>query len=187
MRSPSCARPGGSRRSRAASAARWFGAALRLLPESAPPEERVGLLLARAEALGATGRLEESRADLLESLELVPAELVACEVRLTVACAGMEHMLGRHREARARIPPRSSRSRIPRAGGGPLMIVLAFDGLFRTDFDAMREAAARALDAARPLGDRPLDGNGRRGAGARVRFGGRAPKPPRPPRGGGRP
>ena len=33
------------------------------------------------------------------------------------------------------------------------MIVLAFDGLFRADFDAMRDAAARALAAREPLGD----------------------------------
>ena len=48
-RSPSCARP--ARRPsgwRPASAAHWFGEALRLLPATAPPEERVELLLARA-------------------------------------------------------------------------------------------------------------------------------------------
>ena len=38
-----------------ASASRWFGAALRLLPDSAPIEERGALLMARAEALAATG------------------------------------------------------------------------------------------------------------------------------------
>ncbi len=140
-----------------ASAARWFGAALRLLPESAPPEERVDLLLARAGALGATGRLEESRSDLVESLALVPDELVEVRVRLTVACAGVEHMLGRHQDSRARIMAALEGVSDP---GAPeaveLMIVLAFDGLFRADFDSMRDAAARALAAARPLGDQPL-------------------------------
>ena len=140
-----------------ASAARWFGAALRLLPDSAPPEQRVELLLARAEAVGATGRLEESRDDLVESIRLVPDELVAVRVRLTVACAGVEHMLGRHAESRTRImaaldtiPDRATPEAVE------LMIVLAFDGLFRADFDAMADAAARALAAARPLGGRPL-------------------------------
>jgi len=38
-----------------ASAARWFGAALRLLPPTAPGDLRVELLLARSEALAATG------------------------------------------------------------------------------------------------------------------------------------
>ncbi len=140
-----------------ASAARWFGAALRLLPDDAPVEERVGLLLARAQALGATGRLEESRADLLESIGLVPGEMVGLSVRLTVACAGVEHMLGRYADARARIT--AALHRIPDAAASEavhLEIVLAFDGLFRADFDSMRDAAERALELAREGGDRPL-------------------------------
>jgi DNA-binding CsgD family transcriptional regulator len=140
-----------------ASAARWFGAALRLLPDSAPAEQRVELLLARAEAASATGGLEESRADLLESIALVPGELVAMRVRLTVACAGVEHMLGRHKQSRARIM--AALDELPDATSPEaveLMIVLAFDGLFRADFDAMRDAATQALTVARPLGDRPL-------------------------------
>jgi len=59
-----------------ASAARWFSAALRLMPDAAPAEQRVGLLLARARALAAQGRLAESHADLLESIALAPAEAV---------------------------------------------------------------------------------------------------------------
>src|SRR5262249_62355118 len=38
------------------SAARWFGGALRLLPQTAPAEDHVGLLLARCWALAAAGR-----------------------------------------------------------------------------------------------------------------------------------
>jgi DNA-binding NarL/FixJ family response regulator/tetratricopeptide (TPR) repeat protein len=140
-----------------ASAARWFGAALRLMPESAPPEQRVELLLARAEALGATGRLEESRTDLIESITLVPEGLLAMRTKLTVVCAGVEHMLGRHKESRARITAALDTLRDRAAPEAvELLIVLAFDGLFRADFAAMREAAERALAAARPLGDRPL-------------------------------
>jgi ATP/maltotriose-dependent transcriptional regulator MalT len=140
-----------------ASAARWFAAALRVLPESASAEERVGLLLARAQALGATGRLDESREALLESIGLVPEDAVAVRVRLTVACAGVEHMLGRHLEARARVT--EALDQLPDPAGPDavtLLVVLAFDGLFRADFDAMRSAAWRALDAARPLRERPL-------------------------------
>jgi DNA-binding NarL/FixJ family response regulator/tetratricopeptide (TPR) repeat protein len=140
-----------------ASAARWFGAALRLMPDSAPPEERVELLLARAEALVATGRLEESRTDLIESIGLVPEELVAMRIKLTVVCAGVEHMLGSHKESRARIMAALDGLRDSSAPEAvELVIVLAFDGLFRADFDAMRDAAERAVAAARPLGDRPL-------------------------------
>ena len=47
-----------------ASAARWFGAALRLLPDDAPPEERLGpAAWRRPRPWRARGRLEESRAD----------------------------------------------------------------------------------------------------------------------------
>ena len=140
-----------------ASAAPWFGGALRLLPDSAPPEQRVELLLARAGALRATGRLEESRADLVESIRLVPDESVAVRVRLTVACAGVEHMLGRHKDSRARIT--AALAGISDAAAHEavdLVLALGFDGLFRADFGAMRDAAARALTMARPLGDQPL-------------------------------
>jgi predicted ATPase len=58
-----------------ASAARWFTAALRLLPdESAQPEQRIELLMALATSLAAIGRLQDSRWALLQVLELVPAE-----------------------------------------------------------------------------------------------------------------
>ena len=140
-----------------ASAARWFAAAQRLLPDSASTEARVGLLLARAQALGATGRLDESREALLESIALAPTDDIETRVRLTVACAGIEHMLGRHPDARARIT--DALDQLPDPAGTDavtLRIVLAFDGLFRADLDAMRNAAELALEAARPLGQRPL-------------------------------
>ncbi len=140
-----------------ASAARWLGAALRLLPDDSPPEQRVGVLLARAQALAATGRLEESRDALLESIALVPATAVEMRVMLTVGCAGTEHMLGRYREARDRIT--TALRELPDAQGREavsLRVVLAFDGLFNGDLEAMREAAANALEVARPLDERRL-------------------------------
>ena len=57
-----------------ATAARWFDGALRLISDSAPAEERVELLLARAGSLAATGHFAESHAALLESIAVVPAE-----------------------------------------------------------------------------------------------------------------
>ncbi len=140
-----------------ATAARWLGAALRLLPDDAPPEQRVGLLLARAQALAAIGRLEDSREAVVESIALVPENAVEMRVMLTVACAGAEHMLGRYREARERIT--AALDELPDAEGREavsLRIVLAFDGLFNGDLEAMREAAANALEVARPLDERRL-------------------------------
>jgi hypothetical protein len=55
-----------------ASAAHWFGEALRLLPATAPAEERIELLFARARALTAVGRFDDSRSALLHALAIVP-------------------------------------------------------------------------------------------------------------------
>jgi predicted ATPase len=85
-----------------ASAARWFGAALRLLPQTAPSEERVTLLLARAAALTATGRFAASHEALLAGLALVPGESIAPRITLTTACARVEHRLGQYEQAHAR-------------------------------------------------------------------------------------
>jgi ATP/maltotriose-dependent transcriptional regulator MalT len=140
-----------------ASAAAWFGHALRLLAGTAPAEMRVELLLGRARALVATGQFADGHAALLESIDLLPTESLALRVRLTTACAGVEHLLGRHDQAHDRLvgavdglsDPGSSEAAV-------LMIELAMDGFFQMDYERMREWAERALRTARPLGDRPL-------------------------------
>jgi ATP/maltotriose-dependent transcriptional regulator MalT len=140
-----------------ASAAAWFGEALRLLPGTAPSELRVELLLARARALVATGQFADGYAALLESIGLVPTEAAGLRVRLTTACAGVEHLLGRHDEAHARLAGAVDGLADP---GSPeaaaLMVELAMDGFFRMDYVRMRQWAERALGTARPLGDRAL-------------------------------
>jgi DNA-binding NarL/FixJ family response regulator len=140
-----------------ASAARWYAAALRLLPDDAPAEERVELLLAGAGALAANGQFADSHAALLESIALVPDHPVALRVRLTTACAGVEHLLGRHEQAHRRLLGTLENledSGSPEAVA--LMIELATDGFYRMKYEAMQEWAARALSAARPLGNQPL-------------------------------
>ena len=140
-----------------ASAAIWFGDALRLLPEAAPAEVRVELLLARARVLAATGQFAEGHAALLESLALVPAEAVALRVRLTTACAGVEHLLGRHEQAHARLVSAMESLQDPASPeAAALMIELAMDGFFLMEYERMRDWAGRALRTAQPLGDRPL-------------------------------
>ncbi|MDP9227728.1 MAG: AAA family ATPase, partial [Actinomycetota bacterium] len=86
-----------------ASAQRWLEAVLRLLPEATPPEERVGLLVALAEAQAATGQFEQSRASILECIALADTGADVGEVGLIGACAGIEQLLGRHEEARTRL------------------------------------------------------------------------------------
>jgi ATP/maltotriose-dependent transcriptional regulator MalT len=140
-----------------ASAATWFGHALRLLPDTAPAEERVELLLSRARALVATGQFADGHSALLDSIGLVPADSVALRVRLTTACAGVEHLLGRHEQAHARLASAMEGLRDPASrDAAALMIELAMDGFFRMDYELMSEWAERALSTARPLGDRPL-------------------------------
>jgi DNA-binding NarL/FixJ family response regulator len=139
-----------------ASAARWFGAALRLLGEGAPPEDRVELLTALAGAQAATGQFTEAHAALLESMELLPPDSIA-QVRLTAACAGLEQLLGRHQEAHARLEGALRAlddSASPQAAA--LMVNLALDAFFRQEFADSRAWGERALKVARPLGDLPL-------------------------------
>ncbi len=140
-----------------ASAARWFESALRLISDDAPPEQRVELLLARASSLAGAGHFAESHAALLESISIVPQDAVALRVRLIAACAGVEHLLGRYTQARGRLEATLAELEKPESPEAvALMIELAVDGLYRTDFHAMTDWADRALDAAATLGDRAL-------------------------------
>ena len=78
-------------------------------------------------------------------------------MRLTTACAGVEHLLGRHDQAHARLASAVDGLRDPASSeAAALMIELAMDGFFRMDYEVMRDWAERALETGRPLGDRPL-------------------------------
>ena len=159
---------------------------------SAPPEERVGLLHGRAPARWPrSGSWRDSRADLLEALALLPgATAVATRVQLTVACAGVEHLLGRPRPgARAASPTRSSACPIPRAREAvALMIELAIDEPVPRATSTRcatwaRAGARRRAAARRPAADRDRGGRGRRWRGAcsgrdRRGRGSCAPRPP---------
>ena len=140
-----------------ASAARWFGGALSLLPADTAVEERVELLLAQAGSLAAIGQFSESHAALIECLALAPAKATAQRVRLITACAGVEHLLGRHQEAHLRLlDALDDLEDECSAEGVALMIELAVDGFYRMEYEPMRGWAERALSAARTLGSPPL-------------------------------
>jgi DNA-binding CsgD family transcriptional regulator len=84
-------------------AARWYAAALHLLPDVARAEaERIELLVALATALGGAGQLEESRSVLCEVLERLPAGDPG-RIAIVAYCAGVEHLLGRHHDANTRL------------------------------------------------------------------------------------
>jgi tetratricopeptide (TPR) repeat protein len=140
-----------------ASAARWFGAALRLLPQTAASEERVALLFARAGALTATGQFADSHEALLEGLALVPDESIALRITFTTACARVEDRLGHYEQAHRRL--------VSELGGLPeqasaeavdLLIELALNEFYRSKYHSMYHWAQRAVSAAGVLADPPL-------------------------------
>jgi ATP/maltotriose-dependent transcriptional regulator MalT len=140
-----------------ASAAQWFGEALRLLPQTSPTEERVALLLARAGSLAATGRFAESHASLLDCIEIVQQGAPDWRLRVTTACAAVEHLLGLQSEAHRHLATALAQLGTEQSAEAvELMIELSVDGFHAGDFEAMRSWAERAVAAATPLGERAL-------------------------------
>jgi DNA-binding NarL/FixJ family response regulator/tetratricopeptide (TPR) repeat protein len=134
--------------------ARWLDAALRLLPVNAPVQERVGLLLPRAQALAATGQFAKSHHTLLEILEILPSDTIAQRVEVSAWCARIEHLLGLHEQAHDRliatleaIPEDVSPERLS------LLIELTLDGLNRMEYKSMKEWAERAVAVAGQIND----------------------------------
>ena len=135
-------------------AVRWFSGALRLLPDSAPYGERVDLLSANATSLAATGRFSDAHAAILESLAIVPDEETALRLKLSATCARVEHLLGHHDQAHARlVTALDSLADAAGADAVGLMVELARDAVFRLQYAAGQEWAARAVAASRALAD----------------------------------
>jgi ATP/maltotriose-dependent transcriptional regulator MalT len=136
-----------------AGAAHWFEAALRLLPDSAPLEERLGLLSALAGARAATGRFEEAHEALLEALRIVPDEAGDLRVQLIAGCARVEQLLRRYEQSRARLEAALEELEDPgSAQATTLMIDLGISSIYRMAYARGREWGERAVSAARPLG-----------------------------------
>ena len=139
------------------SAARWFGGALRLLPQTAPAEERVELLLARARALAAVGHFNDSHEALLEAIAIVPQQSGALCTTVATACAGVERFLGRYEDSHSRLE-RALRG-LPEPASVEsvgLLIELTLNEFYRSRYEAMHDWAARAVSAAKELGDAAL-------------------------------
>lgn len=139
------------------SAARWFTSALRLLPDTAR-EERIALLLARADSLAAAGHFAESRVDLLDCISLLPrGSNDAHRVRAVITCAVVERLLGRHADAHHHLASALSElADVDSAEAVKLMIELAVNAFHTGDFEAMCDWAGRAVAGAEPLAERPL-------------------------------
>jgi DNA-binding CsgD family transcriptional regulator len=124
-----------------ATAARWYAAGARLLPH-AEGDRRAELLGPMALALANAGRLHESRDALLDVLALVPPERTHERLALVAQCAGVEHALGRHGDARRRLL--AALADAPPAGRAALALEMAAAGFYAGDAAAMRDWAARA-------------------------------------------
>ena len=86
---------------------------------------------------------------LVESLALVDADATALRVQLVAACARVEHLLGRHEQAHARLA--AALEDLPDAAGAAavsLMLELAADEVYRLRYHAGQAWAQQAVDAA---------------------------------------
>jgi ATP/maltotriose-dependent transcriptional regulator MalT len=138
-----------------AGAARWFGAALRLLPQGTPPEERMQLLMAYAGALAAAARFADARAALEECEGLAPPEAGGLRAQLASHLSLMDGLMGRHDRAQARLETAAARLDAvaePQAVG--LVLQLAANAIYRQAYAEACAAAQRAHDFAQQL-DQP--------------------------------
>jgi ATP/maltotriose-dependent transcriptional regulator MalT len=139
-----------------ATAGHWYGAALRLLTDDDP--RTVQLLVSRATALGAAGRLDESHAALVDALDRLPPGRGEPRVVLTAFAAGVEMLMGRLKEAGDRLlralQEVGDRESIQAAWIEVELGVLAF---YTSDYGTMGSWAERALAASRRHGHRPLE------------------------------
>ena len=137
-------------------AAQWYRAALRLLPdndETAP--QRLELMAATVEALSAAGRLGECRQLLGEILAVLPPG--RARRRQLVACACVEHLLGRLPEAQRRlVEALDGVSDRRSAEAVRLQIELCGNALLRSDAAQALPLASSALLGAEALQDRVL-------------------------------
>jgi hypothetical protein len=132
-----------------ANAARFFAAALRLLPDAARVRTELRSRLADAQA--AAGDAAAARQTLLEALQSAPEDE---RLALTVALANQEWWLGGHEDARRRLhvalaglPARPSPDRIR------LRLALALTALMAGELADARAHASDARDDARAIGD----------------------------------
>jgi len=139
------------------SAARWLGAALRLLPEIAPAQDRVELLLARAGAFSAAGHFADSHESLREAAAIVPENSRSLCTTVATTSAAVERQLGCYEQAHARLL--SALRGLPDAESVEsveLLIELTLNEFYRSRYEAMHCWAGRAVSAARVVGDQAL-------------------------------
>ena len=139
------------------SAARWLGAALRLLPRTASVQDRVEILLARASAFAAAGHFGDGHQALLEAIALVPEQSIALRTAVVTACAGVERQLGRYDQAHTRlVGALRGGSEAASVESVELLVELTLNEFYRSRYEAMHDWAGRAVRGAMASGDPTL-------------------------------
>ena len=137
----------GSRHTAPAVAARWYAAALALLPANAGPR-RVALLGPMALAQADAGQLAASRNTLLEALAALPDAPTPQRWGLVAGCAMVEFQLGRHLDARRRLLAAHEQASTEHRAG--FALGLAAGAFWSGEPAEQRAWARRALDDAPP-------------------------------------
>ncbi len=138
-----------------ATAARWFRAALNLLPGH-DNKRRLELLVSLSTALGSAGRLEDARRTLLATIDVMPVEEHALRARAATWVARLDHALGRQGEARTLLE--RTLTDLPDArstAAAALELELVMDLLFTGELAPMRKRARAVLELVQEL-DEPL-------------------------------
>ena len=143
-----------------ATAAAWYSAALRLLPEATGTAgQRLGLLVVLAQCHAATGELTSALEALAAALDLAGGDdaLASLRARLVAGCAMCETCSVATRPPTAGSSLRSRTSPTHgRSSRADLQVELAADALYDGDFTAMQTWAQLGLDAAIALGEPAL-------------------------------
>ena len=142
-----------------ATAAGWYGSALRLLPDAPEHNERrLALLRAQADAFTAADRAVDARDALRRALELIPADRAVVRAELVAALAHLDVWLVNPAEARELVT--EARSVLPAEASREfalLTLELAHERYVCGDFEAVEQLVEEARAAARDAGEPVLE------------------------------
>lgn len=134
-----------------ATAAQWFAAALRLLPDDSAPEQRCELLIAQAASLASCGKLRDSRKLLEQAMRLADAPEKRAWIVSMIAHA--DHGLGHADQAHRLIISTLEEGSADRSSAFSLQLILAENLLMSGQWNHAVRAARSAQAQAYDLGD----------------------------------
>lgn len=135
-----------------ATAARCYGAGLRLIPAD-DRDRRIDVNRRLASSLRAAGDLEQAREALLTAIGLIDDQTDPRLAELTIRCAAIERWLGRGDDSRGRLESAASRLGEDEESTVGIRIELAVGAVYERDFEAAVRIGAEALAAARRTGE----------------------------------